>query len=78
MKTHVLDARPEPSESDIQKAAYFLWLELGRPAGRELETWLAAKELLRHRRSRASISAGRATPPAARQLTRVKISNLNP
>lgn len=39
----------DPAEAEIQKAAYFLWLEEGRPVGRDLELWLTAKELLRHR-----------------------------
>lgn len=38
----------EPAESDIQKRAYFLWQEEGCPSGRDLEIWLAAKELVRH------------------------------
>ncbi len=40
----------EPTEAEIQHTAYLLWLENGRPEGRDRETWLAAKELLRHRR----------------------------
>ncbi|MBL9203142.1 MAG: DUF2934 domain-containing protein [Opitutaceae bacterium] len=39
---------PEPSEAEIQKAAYHLWIEGGRLEGVELDNWLAAKELLRH------------------------------
>jgi hypothetical protein len=39
----------EPAEADIQVCAYFLWLEEGRPTGQDLEIWLTAKELLRHR-----------------------------
>jgi len=35
-------------EEDIQKCAYFLWREEGCPSGRDLDLWLAAKELLRH------------------------------
>jgi hypothetical protein len=38
----------EPAEDEIQKYAYFLWQEEGRPAGRDLEIWLIAKELARH------------------------------
>ncbi len=49
MKTTAQDIRPEPREGDIQRAAYFLWLELGRPVGRDVQTWLEAKERLRHR-----------------------------
>jgi hypothetical protein len=47
-RTH-LRHPPEPAEKDIQHAAYFLWEEAGRPAGRDLEFWLAARERLRHR-----------------------------
>lgn len=43
---------PEPTEQEIQHAAYLLWVENGRPEGRDLEHWLAAKEMLMHRRGR--------------------------
>jgi len=63
-------ALPEPTEEEIQKAAYFLWLEHGRPEGRELDTWLAAKELVRHHHGHAgglhfppSHGAQRSNPP---------------
>ncbi|MBS0632596.1 MAG: DUF2934 domain-containing protein [Verrucomicrobia bacterium] len=50
MKTaHRPEPRFEPAEADIQKCAYFLWQEEGCPEGRDLELWLAAKELVRHR-----------------------------
>jgi len=42
----------EPTEAEIQKAAYYLWLESGCASGRELEHWLAAKELLKHHHGR--------------------------
>jgi len=38
----------EPTEPEIQHAAFLLWEEQGRPAGRDLEIWLAAKERLKH------------------------------
>jgi hypothetical protein len=38
----------EPTEQEIQHAAFLLWEEQGRPAGRDLEIWLAAKERLKH------------------------------
>jgi hypothetical protein len=59
---------PEPTEAQIQHEAYRLWLEAGRPAGRDLEHWLAARELLRHRHGRApagSSAAHAAAAPAA-------------
>ena len=43
---------PGPTEAEIQKVAYRLWLEAGSPAGRDLDHWLAAKELLRHHHGR--------------------------
>jgi hypothetical protein len=42
----------EPTESEIQHAAYLLWLENGRPEGRDLDHWFAARELLRHHHGR--------------------------
>ena len=39
---------PGPTESEIQHAAFLLWEEQGRPANRDLEIWLAAKERLKH------------------------------
>ena len=38
----------EIPEEDIRKCAYYLWLEAGRPAGRDQEFWHAARERLRH------------------------------
>lgn len=38
----------DPTEQEIQHAAYFLWEAEGRPAGRDLEIWLAARERLKH------------------------------
>ncbi|MBE7539470.1 MAG: DUF2934 domain-containing protein [Opitutaceae bacterium] len=46
---HASHAAPsEPSEQDIQDAAYQLWIEAGRPDGRDLEHWHVARERLRH------------------------------
>lgn len=39
----------EPTEADIQHAAYYLWQEQGRPSGRDLDIWLSAREQLKHR-----------------------------
>jgi hypothetical protein len=47
-----IDFFPEPTEAEIQHAAYFLWVERGRPTGCDLENWFAAKELLRHHHGR--------------------------
>jgi hypothetical protein len=46
MKPRILT--PKPTESEIQHAAFLLWDEQGRPANRDLEIWLAAKERLKH------------------------------
>jgi hypothetical protein len=42
----------EPTEAEIQHAAYLLWIEDGRPDGCDLNHWLQARELLIHRRGR--------------------------
>jgi hypothetical protein len=47
MKKHI--APTEPAEADIQHAAYYLWIESGRAPGHDLENWLTARELLRHK-----------------------------
>lgn len=73
MKAKILSASPTPTEAEIQHAAYLLWLEEGRPEGHDLEHWLAAKEMLCHRRGRdaqtrrrvVEISAPAATKRAA-------------
>jgi hypothetical protein len=70
MKPRFASTIPEPTETEIQHAAYLLWLESGQTPGRDLEHWFAAKELLRHRharschRSRRGGFAHAATSPA--------------
>jgi hypothetical protein len=59
MKWHTI-ARHDPTEAEIQHAAYLLWVEDGRPEGRDLEHWLAAKELLTHRHGRDASTGHRA------------------
>ena len=49
--------RHEPTEAEIQKQAYHLWIEGGCLEGVELDNWLAAKELLRHRHAHSSSRA---------------------
>jgi DUF2934 family protein len=56
-------SRSNPTDAEIQHAAYLLWLEAGRPEGRDLEHWLAAKELLCHHHGRAP--KPRRRPPVA-------------
>ena len=52
MKTKSISL-PEPTEAEIQHQAYLLWVEGGCRPGRELDDWLAARELLRHHHGRA-------------------------
>ena len=67
-KTHTT---PEPTELEIQHAAYLLWIENGRPAGRDLEHWLAAKEMLCHRHGRDATTRRRAPEIVGPALTLV-------
>ena len=57
----------EPPEEEIQRSAYFLWMEEGRPSGRDLDLWLQAKELLRHRMQSPHVHGGRAISPPMRK-----------
>ena len=59
----------EPTESEIQKQAYHLWIEGGCLEGVELDNWLAAKTLLHHRHGHArghAVRGTHATPPTLR------------
>jgi hypothetical protein len=64
MKTNIPFSVSEPSETEIQHAAYLLWLENGRPEGRDLDHWLAAKELLCHRHARSAKPTRRRNQPS--------------
>ncbi len=73
MKTRAAPARHEPTEAEIQHAAYLLWIENGRPEGRDLDHWLAAREMLCHRHGRDAATgrpAPEIVPPAARRRGR--------
>jgi hypothetical protein len=59
----------EPTEQEIQHAAYLLWVEAGRPDGRDLEFWHAAREMLLHRHGRDA-STGRAAPEVPLRVRR--------
>ena len=50
----------EPTEAEIQHAAYLLWVEDGRPEGRNLEHWQQAKEMLVHRQAHDASTKRRA------------------
>lgn len=65
MKNRIATLKSEPTESEIQHAAYLLWIEDGRPEGRDLEHWHAAKEMLCHRHGRDAKTRGRVTEIAA-------------
>jgi hypothetical protein len=48
----IIIAPHEPTEAEIQKKAYQLWLEGGCREGTELDDWFAAKEFLVHHHGR--------------------------
>lgn len=56
MQENTTPSLPEPTEAEIQKKAYHLWLEGGCQEGRELDNWFAAKELLMHHHGRVIAS----------------------
>jgi len=68
MKRKSKETTPEPTEAEIQHAAYLLWVEAGRPEGAALDHWLAAKEMLRHRHGRDS-QTGQPAVEVARPAT---------
>jgi len=55
----------DPTEAEIQHAAYLLWIENGRPEGRDFDHWMAAKEMLCHRHGRDAATRRRAPEIAA-------------
>lgn len=64
----------EPTEQEIQHAAYFLWEQAGKPAGRDHEMWFAARERLRHHaRTRAAAPRG---PAAGLPLSEKSIQSI--
>jgi hypothetical protein len=70
--TSVVEPKPAPTETEIQHAAYLLWLEAGRPEGRDVDHWLAAKQLLCHRHGRDAHTGRPAVeiaPPAATRVS---------
>lgn len=52
----------EPTEEQIQHAAYLLWVEEGRPEGRDCGHWFAARELLAHHHGRNATDPHRSKP----------------
>jgi hypothetical protein len=69
MKRKTAGPLPEPTEAEIQHAAYLLWIESGRPEGCDLEHWLAAKEMLCHRHGRNGKTRRRVPEIAAPALS---------
>jgi hypothetical protein len=68
----------EPTEAEIQHAAYLLWVENDRPEGSDLEHWLTAKEMLCHRHGRDATTGPRAleiAAPVRKSTTNKKPSN---
>ncbi len=63
---HTHSPLPDLDEAEIQHAAYLLWIEEGRPEGRDLDHWIAAKELLRHHHGRSIARTRR--PPAKSEI----------
>ena len=53
MKTTPSFSAAEPTEAEIHKQAYHLWIDGGCLEGVELDNWFAAKELVKHRHGRA-------------------------
>jgi hypothetical protein len=58
----------ESTEAEIQHQAYLLWLEGGCRPDRDLDDWLAARELLRHHSGRAP--AGKSASAKKSRITR--------
>jgi Protein of unknown function (DUF2934) len=75
MKTNIRSAISEPTEQEIQHAAYILWIQSGRSEGHDLEHWLAAKEMLSHRHGRDAKTRVRAPEIAAPAPTGAPGSN---
>ena len=46
-------------EDQIRHEAFLLWQQEGRPRGRELEHWYAAREIVRHRQPESELSFDR-------------------
>jgi hypothetical protein len=74
---------PAPSEEDVQKEAYLLYLASGCVPGRDLENWLAARARLAARRALSGEKArsGSMVPlhfPLNANVSRGPFGTLNP
>jgi len=75
MKRKSESVRREPTEAEIQHAAYLLWVEDGRPEGCDLEHWQQAKEMLTHRHGRGATTGRRALEISAPAQTSTNARN---
>jgi hypothetical protein len=65
MNNRIRTHQTGPTEAEIQHAAYLLWVEEGRPEGRDLEHWFAARQMLSHRHGRDASTRRKAPEIAA-------------
>lgn len=65
MKPHPAPPPDEPTEAEIQHAAYMIWIDSGCPSGSHAAHWLAAKELLSHRHDPAPVTGPPVSDPIA-------------
>jgi hypothetical protein len=72
MKPHSISHNP--SEQEIQHAAYYLRQEEGQPAHCDLEIWLAAKERLKHRLQKAGNPLSPKTAPSRARSAQAAIT----
>jgi hypothetical protein len=81
MAKHMTDSSSTPTQEQIARRAYEIFMERGQPDGRDLEHWLEAERQLRaagQSKSQAPLAATatttnppiRATQPAASSSTR--------
>jgi len=57
--------RGDPTE-EIRREAYRLWQQEGCPPGRELDHWLAAQELVKHRQHHTHANPDEEREPTVR------------
>jgi hypothetical protein len=72
-RSHRLRPVPMPEEREIRHAAYLLWEQAGRPAGRDQEFWFTAREILCHALPPARLPRAAATAARNAQSRRGRI-----
>ena len=60
------------TEIQVREAAYYLWLEDGKPEGRDEEHWLKAVDALNQPRPKAKPKRKAAAKPAAKAAPKAK------